>query len=1298
MTPFQTDGLDLLKAPWGNCVYYSGDYIPYNSSRGSEIMRSLDRMTNLFPLKTTYRGEVLNNALGFIQRFETFMTQFIKAPLIDPITAVTSNPNNPNGIGYKLAAIWSQLADLRKYLDQQDQGMVTGVANAWEQDQQALLAAASSASSVMKQAESTGTSLVNQEMSQMYQAANSQARNNDKDISRLANMEIQQSNSTVRAVTQQAQTLYRAANATIGKANALYANMNGTLAALQNSISQTALGLSQVQSSVTQSGSTMFVQGQNGTSASQNQAGSSVDQSLQSIASSVSQALNALTSQESRNVTSVTNNLNQVLNQLSQQITAVRTSLQSTLSQIQSTTDNNYTSTMGSANAAFQKVASTIANANNALAAANTSFTALQAGLQTKFATLDTQLQQSFANQTQQAQLTESALEAYMQNALNQFTGYALNQTNASSAQLSSAYDSAMAAATGGSGALQLTFAQRQKLIAALQGWQQQYAGNTNQLAGALTSTYGGLITDTRTQLQQAIAETSGQISQASASQLAMVQQAIASAQGNPNQMKAILAQFGRVGSQAAASAQQIQGSLSAAAAGYSKGMSDATDMLTDLQAAANATGQAYQQANDMNANATRIAQAAVYNTTQRIGLMNTLMQQYSSKLAAQIFNASSSAEQAATNAGNNASGQASAAIQAKMAQVQQALAQALATGQTSTSDLAAFAASVGANATMLSDLANSIQGDSSDAVAQIVQAKADAIDQLKSQVDAQLGSLSDTFDSQTANEQANLASLIAGLQEDLNTQTGGKTQLLTQSQSQLQALYGSMTTSQAARAQAQKSLDDSFTAALGNATISMAQLTRQITAQKSQVSSQISAIQQQINSMSSEVNQTIADANSSAQGELASLQAQGNQQVASVQKAIADTSATVNMMVNRFEAVIRQNMDTDTQQRISENSRELGLLMGVNTTLNTSQSAQANAIAEKTASAAQRANNLAAIIANLSGAGLAAQNGSDAFQAYVVSLANSTGVNMADLVNAMKSQVSDQKSGLYKLLSSNNIFVNETLQSLASASAGVQQGVVTGATSVMARIRASMNSGDQVVAGRRSQLGSLANQTSQVVGISSQQLAQLMTILTSQNALQQTAAYQSNQAVFNRIAGVADALDISTDAMYEASNATNDAIEVAGNATDDVDTYVNTMVQNIIASASGQEATYLDQASADYSAIMTALNSAQGFTGVFQNKLQSIQDDINSGEKEVEGNIAGLNAKIAALQNTIEGNTQSDLTQLNNWAQQAGPSALNILSKIQAQASAAASQSTTTTTKAPATTTKPTTAAKQTR
>lgn len=1227
-------------------------------------------MQSLFPQKASYRGDAIASGLGFVERFNNFLSSILKKTLLDPLTAVTANPDSPTGIGSKLNNILEKFATLRKFLDEQDQQMVTAVAQAWTQDQQLLSQAASSASSVMKQSETTGTSLVNQEMSQMYQAANNQARNNDRDIARLAKMEIQSSNSTVKSVTQQAQKLYRAANATIAKTDTLYNNMNATLAALQNTITQTTLGLSQVQNSVSQSGSSMFVRGQSDTSNSQNQAGSSVDQSLKAIATSVSQALSALTSQQTRDLAGVTNALTQNLNQLSQKISGMQSNLQSSLSQLQNTADNNFTSTMGTASSNFQKVSDTLTNSNNSLIAANTSFTSLKSGMQSQFAALDSQLQQSFAAQTQQAQLTEANLESYMQSALNQFTADALAETSSSSGQLSSAYESALAQAQGGSGALKLTNSQKQALIARLQGWQKDYAGNTNSLASALTSTYGGLVTDTKSHLQDAIDLTSKQLADASDSQMALVENAVSSVQGGPSPVDAVAPHLQQIGLRAQAAAKEMNGSLSTAVTGYAAGMADATDALKDLEDAAGDASQTYDQANILNGNATKVAQEAVYNTTRRIGLMNTLMEQYSSELASQIFNASNAAEQAANNAGNNASGAATANIQAKMAQVQAALASALAKGQTSASQLSTFAASVKANATMLSDLASAVQSDSSDAISKIVQAKSEAVDQLKVQVASQLKSVTDTFDSQTAEEKKKLASLVKGMQDDLASQSGAKAQLLVQSQTQLQSLYGSMSTSQAARSQAQKRLDDSFTDALGNATIRMAELTREIAAQKSAVSSQITDLQQKLNAAQTQVNGTISDANSSARGELASLQSQGDTQVAAVRQAIADVSATVDLMVNRFEAVISRNMDTDTQQRIDENTRELGMLMGLNSTLDSSKSAQASGITQTAASQVARAQNLASIIANLSGAGLAAQNGSDAFQAYVVALANQTGVNMGDLVNAMKAQAADQKSDLYNLLQKNNLFVNDTLGSLAAASAGLQSGVVTGAGAAMAQIQASMNKSNKMFSGEKARMGGLTNDAGAVVGISSQQLVQLMTILTSQNAVQQSAAYQANQAAFKRIAGVADALSISTKAMYQASNATQDAIQVAEKASDDVEARVTALVKGTIAAATNQESTYLTQAATDYAAIMKALNSAEGFTPVYQNKLQTIQDDIQSGESEIEASIGKLKSKISELQTTIETNTQNDLTQLNNWAQQAGPSALDMLSKIQAAAS----------------------------
>ena len=1261
-------GIDLLNSPYGACTFYVGDTVPRQSTRTTEVLRSIDKMGTLIPQKSTVRREIINNAVGFLTRYSTFITDYLNKNLIVPVAAVAADPNSPDGLGMKLNNVLNQNEDLRKQLDDKDGTMVQAIAAAWSQDQNAVTDAAGKAAVALKRTEEEGVKMVNAEMSSMYRAANKAVRDDAKDISALARNQILQVNSSANEVNKTAYALYTASQGIMTKANALFANMADTQKVLDQAQGNTTARYAQIEGDVNKASSANFLTAQGLITQAQLHANAGVDTTLQKVASDIAKALTSLTDAETRNLTAMSTTLNRNLAATTKTITDYGTDASRRAGLLQANYTRALTQTANSANALFSNADSAITDINNGVTATNSSLVSTRSSMTSQFAALDNQVKSLFGDQAQAATVAKAQLDSWMDSTLSTFKDYSLNSTRSGSTDLKNAFAAALASVTTGADSLSLTFEQRQQVVAALMAWQGTYKGNTDKMVTAFSNTYSTLISDTSSQLSSAVADEKARIDAATNAQIQMVNDAIASAQGDPSKLQQILAKFGLVGDRAAAAAQRIQARMNQTGSSIGQGIGDGMAALQALTDAANATSDTYKAAAAANDQAALVAHAAVTNVTIRIGTMNELLKQYSGKISSLLFNATTDAQDAVSQAASAANGNVTASVNSRMSQLQAKLAQVLAGGHASAADLAAFAASVGANATALTDLVNSLQSDSSDGLSSIAGVSKDAIDSLKSGVAAQVAAVSADFSSQLDAEKNSVADLVESMRNDLTTQSGSKSQLLLQRRDQLQALFASLTSSATERDLVMKSLNAKFNDAEKRVSVALPQMDVQITASRSKVSQAFQDKYSQLVTASQAVNDTIADTNATAAQGLVELKKAGDSRVAAVQSTLDDTAGAVSMMVQRYENLMAKYVDSDRAQRVQENSDQLARILGVNSTLDDAKKAQDAALAARQAEALKRAVALAGMVADLSGAQGAAASGQTAFRAYIQALADKTGVNMADLVNAMKTQVGDNKSKLYKLLQDNGLFVNDTLGKLATDADLLQQGVLDGTGDVMANMQGALNRSAALSASQDAAFSNLSSQSNQVNAITGSQLAELMTILLAQADLNADASNQTHSAALQRTATVSDALAISVQAMYEATNSTQDALAVAGNATDDIDQSTQARVKDATDATNEDASEYTDAATADYQALSQAIAEADSFKSVFTTKLQNVQKSWQDAKPDIEQQVGKLKDDVSALEKTADSNKQSEIDRVNNWASNIEAASLTQLANIQSQ------------------------------
>ena len=1258
--------MDLLDSGYSNCQFYVGD----TQSRSADasktaVKQQIQRLTEIYPNKNTLRRDVVNNAIGYVERFTAFLNTYMEQRYLAPIEAVLTNPDSPSSVQSKLKTVLDKNTALRANLDQRDADMTSSVDEAWQANKATITDLAVKTASLLKKSEDSGVSMINAEMSNMYKSANRAVTENMKLINQLGRDKVKAANSSAKSVVSLANYLWKGSNDTLSKANIQFTNMNNTLATLEAAKATMQSTFAQIEADVTQDATQKFITAQNQTGYAQLVASGAVDSTLMKMAAGVTKALAALTADEKKSLTSISTVTGRQLQDLSTKIASFTSDAARRAASIKTAYTNNITGTSQVVNSLFSNIDLNLQGVMNEITRANSSVTSTRGYMDSSFGKLDTDVAQMFANQTQTAALKKTDLDSWMDRSLNTFKGVALNASRDGSASLKQAFDAAMSAVTTGSDALSMNFDQRKAVIAALQKWQSDYKGNTDKLVSSFSSTYTGLVADTDSQMKNAIAAQQSNIVKAQADQAKAIQDAVAASQGDPAKLQALLAQFGLVGDAAAAAAKNIQLNLNTSSGTMTQAQKDATTALGALLQASSANSDAYKQAAAMNTQASSVAGAAVANVTNRLAVMNSMMKQYSDQIGASLFDATNGVAQDVNANSANQSATVTAAIQAKMVKVQEMLTQAISKGQMSSAEIAQFAASIGANATALSAIVSSLRTDSSSGLSDILKVKQDAIDGLKTQVGAQMDSINANFQASLSGEQTSMNNLFNDMKADLANQAGSKSSLLMTKRDFLQQLFGQLTSSSIERDAASKALDKQFSDAEAKVSTSLPQLAAQIQAQQTRVNQAIQDKQAALTAASLDVNGTIADTNATAVTELAALRKTGDEKIATVQQSLNDASGTVAIMVKRYQDTMQKYLDADREQRVQENANEISQIFKVRASLNASQEAQASALATRNATSAARAAALAEIVGTLSGASTAARGGQTAFIAYVKALADKSGVDMAELVSQMKTQVAAKKGALYDMLNANGLFVSGTLDALAQSAGLIQQGVVDGTTDVLANVKTSLANSNALSAAQTGALNGLAGQNSQLTAITGAQLTQLMTVLLAQSALQQSNMSAAQKAAISRTATIQDATGIFGQALDDATKADLDAIQAAADLTDDIDTETRTLVKATTDAALQEASTYTTAADSDYTDIKQALDDAGVMMQAFNDRLNQAETTFKQEKPAIESQVAAIKTDMQTLETTVDQNQAQVIDRVNTWATNTQKNALDQLTKL---------------------------------
>ena len=1268
---------------YNGCSYYYTDTAPSDSTQPSAGKRSIDRLTNIFPGRAAIRPAIIASALGYVNRFQAYLDQYLNN-LVNSMSAVTMNAQDPQTIPGKLATINAQIEQLEQVLDSRDGDMIASVNSAWSKDQTIVSQLASAIAQYMGKTETKGLQLVNQEAQAMLRQASKAITTNARMIDKMAAQKVRAANSSATAVIKLANNLWTGTNATIAKADTQFASMNSTLATLSSAKSNLTRDFSVLEASVEAAASKQFDSATKDTNFAQLTALSNVDTTLKQMAQAVTAALAALTKEEQRNLTTMSNNVANILTSLNNTINGYTKDAIARSAKLTNDYNSQLQQTAATTNQLFASINQNLGAINSSLTTSNTSSSTLQSYMQNQFTNLDSQIGALFDAQVQAARQSQTDLTNYMDTSLNTFKGYALNQSKDASADLQNAFNSAMSAVTSGSGALSMTFAQRQQVLAALKNWQQQYKGNTNQLVSAFQQTYSNLVSDTNAQLSDAIKDAMTRIKTSQDSQQALIDQAMKQANGNPAALQSILSQFGIVGDKAVAAVAVLQQQIAASGSAINSGLSDGMNALNNLATAAGSTQDIYSQAATLNAQAATVAGDAVQNVTNRLAVMNSYMNTYSSQISAALFNATSSAKDQISGASAAQDNQTQADIQAKMAQVQTLLNQAIASGHTSAADMAAFAAQVGANATVLTNMVNAITSGSSSGLADIAQVSQSSINNLTSTVKSQMDAANSQFSSSLAQQKANIGSLIEAMKSDLMNQSGAKSKQLVAARDNLQLLYGQLASSQIARDNAMKDLESQFNKAESQVALALPDLQSKIVAQQTRVNTDYQAKISALNDASAAVNKTIADTNATANADLAQLQAQGQQKIQDIGKALNDSSAAVAVMIGRYQNVMQSYLDGDRQARVDQNANELAQILGVQKSLNDSKAAQDAAYFQRLNSTGDRSAQLAAIMSDLSGAQAAASQGQAAFIDYVEDLAKATGISMSELVADMQDQVKSGSGKLATLLANNGMFLNSTMAALASDASAVQRGVVDGSTDVLGAVQDSMAKTSALSSAQMSQLGTLGDQTAALSQITGDQMTQLMTILLAQSAFQSDANMAQYKSALSRTADVKTAMNMYSEAMSDASQADVDALQEAASVSDDIDANAQATVQAATDAAMQAAQNYTDQANADYQAIQNALSAAEPVIEGLKTRVDNAQKTFEDQSPQIESQIASVQSDITKLQDSITSTQQGQVDRVTAWIRSMQTNTINSLKNFQA---ALATTTTTTTTTTPSTT-----------
>jgi hypothetical protein len=645
---------------------------------------------------------------------------------------------------------------------------------------------------------------------------------------------------------------------------------------------------------------------------------------------------------------------------------------------------------------------------------------------------------------------------------------------------------------------------------------------------------------------------------------------------------------------------------------------------------------------------------------------MNAVLQTYATKLSDQLFGASSDANNQIQGAATENSEKISTDLQTKMAAVQDMLTQVLSKGQSSSQELNEFAARVGANATALTNLVNALQTGSSDAISAITDAQKSSIDQLKSQVAAQLGSVSADFSNQLQGEKSSLASLIEGLRSDLTAQSGAKSNLLIQQRDLLQSLFGQMSSSSIQRQSASKNMQKQLSDAQGKSSISLTELTGLIGAQKSRVMTAFHEKSEILKSAAASVNETVVETQDAANSALADLRSKGDARVAAVEKSLKENSVAIDMMIERYESLVAAALDEDRQERLKTQAEELSKVQSLQDYLTKSQADQLAAYTYRQTQAKARADALAGMIASFSGAAAAASQGDKAFVEYVTALAGKTNTNMGLLVQAMKDKMASGTSDLKDLLSKNGIFSEGVLSDLSAQAAALGQGAVDGGNGLLESLLTARSQSDAAAASQTATFSGIDSSKKEIQALTNDQLVELISIFLAQSALQDSDFAKSNQDTLNSVASLSDSMDLALSAMDTVGDMTQDALQLATDETNESEVEVDEATKAVIDYAYQASNSITQSSQGYYNSLKQAIDQATSFNSAYRERLNDDEKTLQEAKPQIDTSVAKLKTDIANLSTTLNANKQAAIDRVNQWAMATEQDALNQLSNMQ--------------------------------
>jgi ElaB/YqjD/DUF883 family membrane-anchored ribosome-binding protein len=174
------------------------------------------------------------------------------------------------------------------------------------------------------------------------------------------------------------------------------------------------------------------------------------------------------------------------------------------------------------------------------------------------------------------------------------------------------------------------------------------------------------------------------------------------------------------------------------------------------------------------------------------------------------------------------------------------------------------------------------------------------------------------------------------------------------------------------------------------------------------------------------------------------------------------------------------------------------------------------------------------------------------------------------------------------------------------------------------------------------------------------------MTILLAKADLHSQIAASGQNAALKRMASVADATAISSNAMNEATNATRDALQLASKETQDLEVKTGTMIKDTVRAAVTEADKYVEAGRNDYNGIINSLNSAKDFMSVFKTRLDRVTDTWNSAKPEIEGDVSKLRGDIDSLKTQVANDKNSILDRVNAFTSAAQSASLTKLSDMQ--------------------------------